>query len=68
MPRVLATPTSFRSIEWCRRYLSPLSSKPLVEQDKNFGDIDLNIFKIELLLSVFLHLQKIIKFQIELQE
>lgn len=45
--------------------LPPLfTSKPLVQEGQHLGDIELYVFKIKILLAVFLHLQKIIELQV----
>lgn len=45
-----------------------LSCKSLVQKGKHFGDVELDIFEIKLILVVLLHLQQIVQLKIELQE
>lgn len=45
-----------------------LPSEPLVQKGENFRYVKLDVLKVQLFLSVFLHFQKIVKLQIELQE
>jgi hypothetical protein len=53
-----------------RAGLSPalLACKTLVEKGEDLADIELDIFEVEILLVVFLHLQEIVKFQVQLQQ
>jgi hypothetical protein len=45
-----------------------LSSKALVKERQNLRYIKLYIFKIEVLLTVLLHLEKIVQFEIEFKK
>lgn len=45
-----------------------LSRKALVEQGQDFRNIELHIFKVKVFLIVFLHLQEIVKLQVEFQQ
>lgn len=47
---------------------SLLASKSLVEQCEHFGDIELHVFEIELILVVLLHLQQVVEFEVKLQK
>lgn len=46
---------------------SLLSGKTFIEQGKYFGDVELDIFQIEVVLAVFLHFEQIIKLQVKFQ-
>lgn len=46
---------------------SLLSCKSFVEERKHLGDIELDIFQIEVFKVVFLHLQEIVKLEIKLE-
>lgn len=48
---------------------SPTSfaSKALVQQCKNLGHVELHILKVQVFLVVFLHFQKVVKFEIQFQ-
>lgn len=49
--------------------LPPLfSSKPLVQQSEHLGNIELNVFEIELILVVLLHLEQVIQLKVKLQK
>lgn len=47
---------------------SLLPSKPLVEQCKDLGDIKLNVFQVQFVLVIFLHLKQIVKLEIEFEQ
>lgn len=47
---------------------SLLSSKTLVEQGKNFGDVELDVLQIKVILAVLLHLEQVIELEVKLQE
>lgn len=47
---------------------SLLPSKPLVEQCKDLGDIKLNVFQVQFVLVILLHLKQIIKLEIEFEQ
>lgn len=47
---------------------SLLPSKPLVEQCKDLGNIKLNVFQVQFVLVILLHLKKIIKLEIEFEQ
>lgn len=42
-----------------------LPSKPLIKQRKHLRDIELDVFKIEIFLVIFLHLKEIVELEIE---
>lgn len=44
------------------------ASKAFVEERQYFGYVELDILKIQFILIVFLHLEQIIEFEIELQQ
>jgi hypothetical protein len=51
------------------RNLPPLlPSKSLVEQRKDFGDVKLNVFEIQLVLVILLHLKQIIELEVEFEQ
>lgn len=45
-----------------------LPSKSLVEQCKNFGNIELNVFQVQFVLVVLLHLEQVVKLEVEFQQ
>lgn len=45
-----------------------LSRKALVEQSKDFRNVELHVFQVEIFLIIFLHLQKIVKLQVQFQQ
>lgn len=45
-----------------------LPSKSLIEQCKDFGDVKLNVFEIQLVLVIFLHLKQIIELEVEFKQ
>lgn len=49
-----------------RRLPPLLPGKPLVEQRKNLGDVELDVFKIQVVLIVLLHFKKIVQLKVEL--
>lgn len=50
------------------RNLPPLlPSKSLVEQCKDFRDVELDVFEIQLVLVILLHLKQIIELEVELE-
>lgn len=51
------------------RNLPPLlPSKSLVEQCKDFGDVELDVFEIQLVLVIFLHLKQIIELEVQFEQ
>lgn len=46
----------------------PLSGEPFVEQSQDLGNVELYVFKVEILLSVLLHLEKIVQLEIQLEK
>jgi hypothetical protein len=50
-------------------YLPPfLPGESLIQKGKNFRHVELDIFEVQLFLSIFLHFQKIVELEIELQK
>lgn len=47
---------------------SLLPCKSLVEEDQDFGHVELYVLEVEIFLVVLLHLQKIVQLQIKLEE
>ena len=45
-----------------------LSGEALVEKVEHLGDVELDVFQIQILLVVFLHFEKIIQFEVELEK
>jgi hypothetical protein len=45
-----------------------LPGKALVEQSQDFRDVELHVFQVEVFLVIFLHLQQIVKLQIQFQQ
>lgn len=45
-----------------------LSGKALVEQGQDLGDVELNVFQVQVVQVVLLHLQQVVELQIKLQE
>ena len=45
-----------------------LARKALVEEGKHLGDIELNIFQVKILQVVLLHLEKVVEFEVKLQQ
>lgn len=43
-----------------------LSCKAFVEESEDFGDVKLHIFEVEILLTIFLHLEEVVELQIQL--
>lgn len=44
------------------------AGKPFVEQVEHFGNVELDVFEVKVLLVVLLHLEKIVEFQVKLEE
>lgn len=47
---------------------SLLPSKSLVEQGKNLGNIELNVFQVQFVLVVLLHLEQVVELEVEFQQ
>lgn len=63
------TGAKFRCMSACtKRSPALLPCEPTVQKVENLGDVELDIFKIEVFLIVLLHLEQIVKFEIELKE
>lgn len=45
-----------------------LARKALVEEGKHLGDIELNVFQVKVLQVVLLHLEKVVQFEVKLQQ
>jgi hypothetical protein len=45
-----------------------LSGKPLIQERQDLRNVELYVLKVEVLLVIFLHFEKIIQFQVKLQE
>ena len=43
---------------------SLLPCKSFVEQGKNFGDIELHIFQVKVVLAILLHFEQVVEFQV----
>lgn len=43
-----------------------LAREALVQQREHFGHVELHVFQVQLLLSVFLHLEQVVELEIEL--
>ena len=52
--------------QWCLS--SSLPGEPLVQERKHLCHVELNVFKVEVLLTFFLHLEQIIQLEVELQQ
>lgn len=46
---------------------SLLPGKTLVEKGQDFGHVELDVFEVEFVLVVFLHLEQVVKFEVQLQ-
>lgn len=45
-----------------------LSRESLIQQSKNFGNVELNVLQIKIFLILLLHFEEIIKFEIEFEQ
>lgn len=51
-----------------KRLPALLPCKPLVEQCKNFGHVELDVFEIQVVLVVFLHFKEVVQLQVKFEE
>lgn len=63
-PSSMSRAAGTRQVE---RSPSFLSRKSLVEQSQDLGHVELYIFEVESFLIIFLHLQKIVQFEVKLE-
>jgi hypothetical protein len=58
-----------KHIDWTIVERSPslLASETLIEERQDLGDVELDVFKVEILLVVLLHFEEIVEFKIKLQ-
>lgn len=57
-----------RSKETGRTLPPLLSREALVEQSEHLGHVELDVFKVELVLAVLLHLEQVVELEVEFEE
>lgn len=45
-----------------------LAGKALVEQREHLGNVELDVFQVEVVLAVFLHLEEVVQLEVEFEE
>lgn len=55
---------------WHRRVVLPplLAGESLVEKGEHLGHVELDVFEVELVLVVLLHLEQVVELEVQLQE